>query len=711
MTQYEQHLGRYRNYLPVDDDSERLEPAEIVREGTLRDFLEQHFLAGYIAAGPDQYADIPDLVQTALVNSVFAVGEVTHVEVSGSVAKCMAHGVPERFWDYSRSLQQELDQLEGVFPDESEEMRLIRSLSADAAADIDIKIFGPARSIPLMFDRAVTLYGVHADTIVRAPAKGIPNNGHHETRTVHFEHPTYADWDMELYEGPVPTNPSRQMMTISFIDKNSGKRGFHIDIGELPTTGNAVESDKRQGKTSLKQDICVAELTVEQGGSVHPTIRYALRQDAIAAMQGQDEIMTESNRPGDVLEIALRSLRMNLLHTVNDIPVAEGRLSLPQLGMLLPHYEVGTLFSFRARTRGLLDAMATLNDPLTIPRRELALCLTIDPYITIQALRDGGLATLIPGLSHVTREQWETVLASRHLVVEPYRTGSVEDRDIEFVTRQRDIYLNGKNHTIAPQTDGVQRFIRALRDLGVVSRSDEFNEWTLYVELWQPDEFGDQEERTLNLAKSQIWKQAEGTFLQQEYYAATQARVPGEVYNHTVELSDSRWTGAAAIYMLMQRYPAGLTALELDRLYNEYPLSVNKLYEFKQLFLDLKVLGMIKRHTVNRVSRQGRIVPVEVYTVLPRAQRQSLQELAADAEFQDMIGGAKESTELTDSVVLLLHTLQRLSGASTIEALESFTLEDYELIDKKVGAGPGVLMRVCTTLIEKFRKYKQMKDF
>lgn len=707
------HLERYRVITLDEDDTERLQLSEIVRSGSLRDYLAHDFLAGYMASGPEDYAAIPDLVQDMLQHSVFSVPSISHVEVSGSVAKCMAHGVPERFWEYSRVFQGELETLRiANLPDDSDEARLVGSLSADAAADIDIKIFGQALSIPSIFDQVTRHYGVPENHVAMTQASGVPGNGYHFVRTATFDYPHNSMWSIQLYEGPVPTNPARRMMTVSFIHKDSDKRAFHIDIGELPTTGTAVETDKRQGKTSLKQDICVAELSIDNRVAAKPTLRYTLRQDAVEAMQGQDEIMTESNRPGDVLEIALRSLRMNVLHTVQRIPVENGELELPQLGMFLPHYENGTLFALRKRIRELHETVSPTSDSLLIPRRELALCLTIDPYITIQALRDSGIATLIPGLSHVSHEQWDAVLASRHLVVEPLRTTNAEERDIDLITGQRDIYIKGKNHTLLPSSDGLHRFISALRDLGIVTRSNESSVWSSYVDLWRTGSTSEHEQLQLNRAKSIIYRQTEGTLLQQEYYPAIQPRSQGEIYNHTAEMADSRWTGAAAIYLFLQRYPAGLTALELEGMYEDFPL-VNKTYEFRQLFLDLKTLGLVKRYTMDRVTRRGRVVPVDVYTVLPRVQRQSLQHLASDTAFQDLIGGANAemTEESTDLVVFLLHTLPQLSGANTIEALESFTMEDYELIDQKVKAGPAVLMRVCTTLIKIYERYRQMKDF
>lgn len=712
MTDYE----RLTRYVPREEDAP---DEEIVRDGDLAAYLRDEFLAGYLARQPEKYAQIPDMAVEVLLNSVFTIPEIDPVELSGSVPKCIAAGVPEGFWNISAYYDTVVRQLPGHLQEHSTEGELARSLAGAAAADMDIKLRGGNEVISDVFMALAREYGVPADAIREFRDEDIPASEANRVRQFEFEYPDSPGWKIVAEDRPVKTNPKRQMMIVSFVDTATDRTVFHLDIGELPSSADAVRADNRQGTTSNKQDLVVARLR-KVGGTDDETasLQYAMGRQAVDVMHGQDAVITRSHRPNRVLEISLRSWRMNLLHEMDSLELRDGStLPLPQLDMLLPTYEAEALFGLRRhlQTLAIAEDTAERRPVPMIPRRELALCLTIDPYTTIQALRDSGVALLIPGLRHVSYEQWNRVLRAESLLVGPYRTTEA-DRNTELMMVQRELYMHGRNGKTPRQYNGVSLFVHALKDANVIPQNWTDDDLTLYVQLWEESDENQQDtmQTLLNRARMVVFHAAQGTPLESVYRRAASQPQDGTVFDFEYNTSKSRWDAAAALYTLLHRFPAGLTAQELEYQYYANFDGIPRVKDFRGLFYDLKLLGVVRRHPLERITQHRNRTSVDLYTLSSEPSRKQLLTIASDHRFQEYLITTNGHENGFGNTVrdLVTFALQQLPnyGVMSIDTLESFTRDDYNLMPEMPGRDPESLARIGRLLLDHYAQFKATWD-
>lgn len=463
-------------YMPEreQDNLQRVESSEhqIVQEGFVVGFLQDDFLYDAFHGRPDWWIHAPEVVEHILVPLL----EKSHIsaELFGSVPKCIAGGVPGHFWDYSRYLAEVARKLrESGQPDEVVQIPL--ELSTGGAVDMDISLDTDPAMFLDMFHAIRQSHGVEPfdfSTIPVHTPDGQVVDGHA------FECISASDdrFAIHVYTGPVPTNVKIPIFVLTLLDRETKERIFHVDFVVPPQDATSAYGEKRQGATSAKQDECIAQLTVQDG-----RLHYAMTRHAVDVMNGPDALLTESNDTASNMEIGFRAVRMNTLHEVE---------ALNSLRAFMPLFRSDSLFDFRHRMLRFAQEQNELS-PSVLPliMRELALCLTIDPYVTVQFLRDSGIALLIPGLRNLTREDWDAILRSKQFVLEVIdgkRAATKSDRNWVFMEWQREYYRLGEpEKKIEKQYDGVERFMMALAELYpelFLSRKEDA--WAMYRSLW-----------------------------------------------------------------------------------------------------------------------------------------------------------------------------------------------------------------------------------
>lgn len=712
---------------------------EIPLSGVLEDFLRKGFFRDYLEhLGPSSQA-IPTYANDIL-RIILSDDNVGEVLLTGSIPKFIVrYEAPEHFWGIGRYFASERDAI-GI-PQDSPVYGLLDGLADDAAADMDINMQLPTKEyVVTLYEQIASHYRVAADR--KKEKEVVYNEQPYTVRTMQFTHPSDSNIRLEVYAGPVPTNPNLITMNIAFFDTARDERIFRIDMSALPATGAEIEREKRHGKTTKKQDEVVAELSLE-GDQVW----YFMTEHAVAVMDEEDAFRTESQIRADVLEIILRGLRMNAL----DVQQLRWKFDT-----FMPGFTSESVFDLQLLIQKIVREGINANGTLgTLPLKELALCLTIDPYVTVQALRDSSIALLIPGLAHISREQWEELLHSRHMVVEgvPVLRGQ---RTSEFMAKQRDLYLWGDGRGNKPY-NGVEMFIRALQDLQLVP--SEGNIWELYIQLWKKQEsailrlgqsdkpmgvpldsiafaeidgvwlFGSSDiafadearqkgyigvlaRRLLHAARGEydvesripeiiaILRQHEpmtNTTLFEQIDTLLKSHAGNSMSDEDLILLDSlqrEINGVALVYQLLELFPSGLTAKQLKRLYHDTQLERLSVHpEFSRMFLNLKLYGLVYAHRIQRKEKStGKPVEVIFYSLRRNRSLTRLTSLHDNTHFFKCFQTALDNTRperFSSSSNDLGHLTQVVNmflrnGLKFMEILLSFTPQDFALLRNKL---------------------------
>lgn len=724
---------------PVED----VYNTEILREG---DFVEAlgGFLKGYFSDRIEQhphYTEIPHVVGQLLI-PVLEYQEKDALVVRGSLAKCIAAGIPADFWEYRRYFREKAASLEAL------NNRAVNEILTgfNIVQDIDLKI-------RLQNDSTImSLYGwyVHilknAHEIYAADSHVIADDKTREyvrnERRFHYSN----HFDIAVEAGPNPVNLRRQLMTISINDVRSQKGVFHVDIGEFSRTSFDQEAERRLGKTSLKQDECLIPLFLREGKP-----QYQLPRPVEKLMQMPDEITTETENADDVIDLFLRALRINLLHEIKSIPMENGKpLLLPKLDMLFPQFKSDSLLALYDRMIEFHGRGEQIGDNFRLPiMRELVLCLSIDPYVTVQALRDSGIFLLIPGLRSISKDQWDRILRSRWFVVAP-KVSSVKERTFHYIEQERVRYRYGDPAIqLHKPYDGLERFILALRDLRLVDKTS--NEWVLFIKLFDPQKAMimpiDTLEQSIDMSETgaqplgvrlddkeflvyatdngeppsqqdidrlmQLFReQASGRDLERRVSRASQAirrymagTHVGDLIKRTQDLDDlnrsrglkltdgekdelihamNHVNSVAMLYAIIGEFASGLTPRQLVHLYNSLKY---KQPDFKDVFFDLKSLGVIGRYRQRRVHQRGHLEYIDFYFLRTDPIVNRLNLLVLNRDFFEYVDRQAElkSREMKypltmkDMVTVGLVSLP-MAGITTAEALAVVTRKDLEVM-------------------------------
>ncbi|MBI5613594.1 hypothetical protein HY947_01600 [Candidatus Gottesmanbacteria bacterium] len=699
---------------------------ESFHQGLLKDFLRHEFFSDYLQRYSQDYSLLPDYV-----NNVLASMPLSGALLTGSVPKCFVSGIADHYWDYGSVIGS--GELEEGNPIPESDRDVIKGFGLDTAADMDINGVVPVRDL---FSSLCQNLKIAQDSIIATQFE-VNGNATLEGYTITVPLPSDEHITMRVYAGPVPTNLSIETMGIAFLDSVTGQRIFRIDISRLPETGMALETEKRQGKTTKKQEKCVASLRVKDGN-----VWYGMTESAWDVIGDQDEILSESKDPNTILEIFLRGLRMNMLH--------DPREYIHDFESLLPEFTSASLFNQRNNIREALRSRQMLSPQvIAMLQKELLLCLTIDPYITIHALKDSGIARLIPGLSHITRSQWEDILSSRFLVVDDTRSQKPERFGV-FLERQRRMYKHGKmDGKLHKPYNGIHMFIRALRDIGVVGGI--LSDLKVYKKLWdQParraiidhqhnriiigDDFlvyydqafdpntveeeialfkhlilelgassGQSLETiygSLTKAREKIYLLARSSYLHEEiveYYDLDQKIREKKITvkeKEKFDEIDKLFNGISMMYVLLEQAPEGITARELKTQFEKLNIQyVEASKNFDLIFLYAKLLGFVYSEKQSRVNVKGKIVPVVFYSLHQSSEGSDFSRYQDDDQFllcyKQVLENADRFINNTIAKSQLSRTIngmKRLLGYASshkVDTFVSFTETDFNLLRRQ----------------------------
>jgi len=617
----EQRLGRLQ---PRTLDKEN----SVNRAGKLSDFLTDQFLAGFISDKEERQKIVDSVIQ--LTSPLFDKSNSTKVRLTGSVPKCLARGMPQHFYDYAETMKI----INARIADLTDNQQM-RDVINSSPADMDIKVLlrDGIQFMNLASDIA-SIYSLGSEVIKNSQGK-INNR-----IALSFK---FGDLAVKIDAGVIPTNPRLQNMTIHIQDGEE-RDLFHVDVGMLPRDAQSAHRDKRTGLTSDKQDLCTAELTRTNDGQIW----YLLGDEAISVMNKQDQIVTESEDPWFVWEIALRALRHNVLHQF----VFDKELTIPLSELFLPHFTSKSLFDLRRRAHQLIETVTPCEDNVKkILQKELALCLSIDPFVTVQFLRDSAVSDFIPGIRNLTREQWNQLLRSKYFsldLVTDTRAATTDERDVLYIQSQHNLYVSGNL-----EFNGLWRFMMALQEMGVAQVSND-NYLDAYLNIWE---------------NGRIKKEISIDRIQQIVGNTIKPRTDRD----RIELNDEQLLRMALIYGILENHKSGVTARELEEIYQKHASDDTTIffgsYSFELLLLDLKLLGLVGKNSINRIDKLENIVPADFYYPILKQN-----------DLRARIGGGRDKINLRLSKAL---AITYRYGISSVEALSSLTEHDYHLLIRR----------------------------
>lgn len=688
-------------------------------EGYLLSYLREEYLPGYDTYLKENFASyahfvrLPEAVED-VVATLFSVPNISRVELSGGVARFIAHGMNRDYWEYMRFLQQEgRTCLTDATPRAKAFFEGPRGFAKDP--DLDISIDGA--TIEAITHHLISLFQVRDMQRL---------DGRSEFKLFSDE-----DFTIEVSAGPIPTIPEIENIVVSILDSRTKKRIFHLDISQLPQDVQASVREKRRGWSTAKHDDVWAELFLDEVGN----IAYRLSSEAVAVMRRADPIRTVV--PAAVPEMAARSARISLMHSNEDTV---------DLDDVVPFIPRESIFSIRTTLRQLAKQRGSIpKNVIELLQEEVALWLTIDPFQAVQMLRDSNFAAHIPRLRNLHPTRWDAILKSNSFGFEMEGTVPVDPaiRDSAYVHRQRLLYKCGTDRQGRRYFDGLRNFMAALHELGLVDKSHD-NTWEEFFILWEEDPrakvdavdagkksyrvgrrfisvvpsdglpLSDEERRQLGTALTK-GKELEGAI------DVVQSRATSELLmkledlelknrglirdklsrRQQIELRKLIESSMGYLYTIFQAYPAGLRAHELEEEYNS-PLGQWNKVQFPVAFLGLKLLGLTYRYAREAESAlSGETIPVEFYFLYPpHLPKHSLQELITSEEFRnayvswhsrqsknpDLVGEKKYVDMLTHRLFFIVKILED-QYVDTIEVLEALSEIDRKLLDKTIPVG------------------------
>ena len=129
----------------------------------------------------------------------------------------------------------------------------------------------------------------------------------------------------------------------------------------------------------------------------------------------------------------------------------------------------------------------------------------------------------------------------------------------------------------------------------------------------------------------------------------------------------------ALIYGILENHKSGVTARELEEIYQKHASDDTTIffgsYSFELLLLDLKLLGLVGKNSINRIDKLENIVPADFYYPILKQN-----------DLRARIGGGRDKINLRLSKAL---AITYRYGISSVEALSSLTEHDYHLLIRR----------------------------
>lgn len=276
-----------------------------------------------------------------------------------------------------------------------------------------------------------------------------------ELITRHLQYTDAHHTQVDLEFGPIRTNPNLIHMTMGFYQNN--QRLFHIDIAKFPSDGMETLDQKRiGGDTNQAQDIYIRLSLDDQNNStfmLDPKYEYSVLH--------KESIDTMEKEPNDITELAIRALRIHLIHSEKLFT----DMSPKTLTALFYTEGKGNLFEIRKTIQTLIRQKKEIpKEQMDLFRTELLICMANDPYETAKFLQDTGIYLLIPGMSNFTHQDWKNFFTSTAFTFlqegRPILAKGV--RSMDSVQYSHEEFLKVKWND---GVNGIQRFIRAFGEV------------------------------------------------------------------------------------------------------------------------------------------------------------------------------------------------------------------------------------------------------
>lgn len=213
------------------------------------------------------------------------------------------------------------------------------------------------------------------------------------------------NFKLAITHEPIITNPGLNKLTIGILYKPENedyKQIMHIDVSGFPIDAEKARRQKRHGgRTTKSQDRGRLPLMVENG-----KIIYEITNDSKIALKGREKISTSGKNMKDIFELSLRSLRIRLIHTPDDLSI--------KINHLFPLFDSKSLFSIRNNVQEYISSNnhKLSTKEISLPLKDLILCFNYDPYTTLHFLQDSNFYLLFPGFNNITSKGWRNLYLS-----------------------------------------------------------------------------------------------------------------------------------------------------------------------------------------------------------------------------------------------------------------------------------------------------------
>lgn len=694
-----------------------------VYEGDLMAFLSDTFLPGYLEGKPSYWSEIPQILADILPALEMPDICTDYIAIS-SIPKLIARSqlglpMPPKFWEIGRLCDQAVTVYEkkGM----TVEAAFLRSFTGDPDLDLKAKItngYGIHDLTEQFYYQLMKRFPKRVTNVIEFTKVDPKTQAelHGEEFYVHYN----RRFIIRVSVGPVATIPHLNMMQISILDRQSASKAwsreqdleyfrdlksvFHVDVLRLQDSQFEAEADNRAGRTSRIQDNCVAGIRFADN-----RVLYAMTQDAVDALNRQNELYIRPNK--EVPEYPFRAARESLIYapdsllTTSTLLQPEGRkIDKLNLEVTTPWLEGRSLFEIRRWVLSLVNEGKGLNPKsINLIRKEVYLLLAYDFHGAIEFLRHSFLSMLIPGLAHLTDNDWERVLQHSLMTVQPLDSTSAFSPDIRssvgFMNDQRQLYKTGILGDIAISVDdgrlhgGVRRFITALGELGLVRNTGNVVE--AYLRLWDPEQsrvksavssedvdygFVDLKQLIESVAPLIVSHADQysykGRLLE---VSSAYSAVVGRDKDSGKKLITTEWFANLCLsYDFLLQSPLGLTAKDWHALYTnrqitDSGLKLNK-RRFEEMLLDLKLMGLIEMCDM-QIYIDGHGKKTQVYS--PRETSFSLTRIDSAVQFRGH-NAVQEEAATADA----LKRLDKL-GIVFLESLSDLTEVDIKLLHER----------------------------
>jgi len=583
--------------------------------------------------------EIP-LIINKLLAPVFTAECVEEAKMTGSVVRFLGGETDKRFWQFPKFFKAQAEQ------ETNPETKEILGKLAYGPADVDFQIrLTPEHEVIIDPDTGDQRGGLgrvilekigyfeQGGTLERKEV-AYRDDGSPIVRFFSEELPLSktSDVTLSLNFGQHHGNPDKEVVEIKFTRWDREGRGetiFRNHIAFLPAGTEGARRDRRLGETNDKQDLCTLRVVSDGQNLLFANLKEELVEVG-KVMKREDKLppleILETKSVEALAELAIRTVRIDGLHSFGDL-----FSQLTGGEQFFPLIYSRSLFDLRSALQTVaLKGDVVPKETQVLILRELFLSLTADPYLTMMFLRDTGLTALIPGLSHLTLEDWTNLLfhPELDLCLDKNEIRTMRPETPDYLAIQSATYRQGGIKKIE-ENKGGERFVKALEELGLIRpRMEKESCWSRLVRLFNREErqtlpnIGEQ--IMIGVIERLVVKEERQGFMvierknQGEVTGVEVARMehfriiddrPRDEYEIEAELRQSvdrylreteieTWFHGFKldrrmmedIIKVMVLFPAGLTAKEIAR------LTVSEGGErFARQFLLIKLTGMIAR--------------------------------------------------------------------------------------------------------------------